>query len=125
MLSQAKLCLEACPARPQHSSAARFVKASSEEQPQCLQVFMDKEAGPEGAEIPSAVPAAGGAADVSMDYKRFWRELGETLGMQPGIHMLQRVNHPGSHCAFPRPRDCQTACTMQCETYLSGPCDCC
>ena len=45
---------------------------------------MDKEAGPEGAELPSAAPAADGGEDVSMDYKRFWRELGDALGMQPG-----------------------------------------
>ena len=52
---------------------------------EAAQAFMDKEAGPEGAEVPSAVPAAGGRDKVSMDYKRFWRELGNALGVQPGI----------------------------------------
>ena len=44
---------------------------------------MEKETGPEGAEVPTAAAAAG-SGDVSMDYKRFWRELGDALGMQPG-----------------------------------------
>ena len=97
LLLKTRLCLEACPARHHLLSAVQLVKACPEDWPQCLQVFMDKEAGPEGAEIPSAAAAAGGAADVSMDYKRFWRELGEILGMQPGIHILQKYE------TFPKP----------------------
>ena len=57
---------------------------------------MDKEAGPEGAEVPSASSAADGGGDVSMDYKRFWRELGDALGMQPGTG-----NYDWLHPAYP------------------------
>ena len=46
---------------------------------------MEKESGPEGAEIPTADTAGKGEGDISMNYKRFWRELGDALGMQPGI----------------------------------------
>ena len=55
-----------------------------------------------GAEIPKAAPAAGGAADISMDYKRFWRELGETLGMQPGIHMPKNYEPTGMALRLPQ-----------------------
>ncbi len=53
---------------------------------------MDKEAGPEGAEIPSAASAAGGRDKVNMDHKRFWRELGDALGMQPGASHIVATN---------------------------------
>ncbi len=46
---------------------------------------MEKESGPEGAEIPTAAAAGKDEGDVSIDYKRFWRELGDALGMQPGV----------------------------------------
>ena len=51
----------------------------------CLaQAFVEKESGVEGAELPSAGAPAKREGEVSMDYKRFWRELGTALGMQPG-----------------------------------------
>lgn len=51
----------------------------------CLaQAFVEEESGVEGAELPSAGALAKREGEVSMDYKRFWRELGTALGMQPG-----------------------------------------
>ena len=48
------------------------------------QAFVEQESGIEGAEVASSAPAGNPEGDVSTDYKRFWRELGDALGMQPG-----------------------------------------
>ena len=67
---------------------------------------MDKEAGPEGAEVPNAAPAAGGKDKVSMDYKCFWRELGDALGMQPGI-LSNVLTAKAARVMPPQPEDRQ------------------
>ena len=46
---------------------------------------MEKESGPEGAEVPNRAAAGRGEALVSMNAKRFWRELGGALGMHLGV----------------------------------------
>lgn len=45
----------------------------------CMQAFVEKESGFEGAELPASAQREG----VSLDSKRFWAELGSALGMQP------------------------------------------
>ena len=49
-----------------------------------LQAFVEKESGPEGAEVPSRAAAGRGEAGVHMNAKRFWQELGGAMGMQLG-----------------------------------------
>ena len=49
-----------------------------------LQAFVEKESGPEGAEVPSRAAAGRGEAGVHMSAKHFWQELGGAMGVQLG-----------------------------------------
>ena len=59
-----------------------------------LQAFVEKESGPEGAEVPSRAAAGRGEAGVHMNAKHFWKELGGAMGMNLGgfstqvLHLL-------------------------------------
>ena len=49
-----------------------------------VQAFVEKESGPEGAEVPSRAAAGRGEAGVHMSAKSFWRELGGAMGVHLG-----------------------------------------
>ncbi|CAK0783621.1 hypothetical protein CVIRNUC_006820 [Coccomyxa viridis] len=48
---------------------------------QRFKAFVEKESGPEGAEVPSRAAAGRGEAGVHMSAKHFWQELGGAMGV--------------------------------------------
>lgn len=68
----------------EHMQGGKGLDLESQSAGGAVQAFVEKESGPEGAEVPSRAAAGRGEAGVHMSAKHFWQELGGAMGVHVG-----------------------------------------